>query len=64
MDSDIAKLGATTTAIGIRVWTGRGESPRPQRDAGHVEVDFGEDLALELLPVIQALDEAFYESDA
>ena len=64
MDSAIAKLGAATAAAGIRVWTGRGVSPRPRRDAADVVTHFGEELALELLPIIQALDEAFYESDA
>jgi hypothetical protein len=64
VDSAIARLGGATAALGVRVWTGRGKSSHPRRDDSEVVARFGEDLALELLPVIRAIEEAFYKSEA
>jgi hypothetical protein len=47
----------------VVVWTGFGRAPSPVRDDALVEQQFGE-LALDLMPLVRTLDDAFYESDA
>jgi len=64
MDETLSRLGATVVARAVRSWTGRGVAARPTRDDASVVAEFGEDLALDVLPLLHFCDEAFYESDA
>lgn len=48
----------------VRVWTGWGQSIAPNRDDARLARRFGADVAAEFLPVIKALEESFYSSDA
>lgn len=48
----------------IIVWTGKGETARPERDEARLVERVGRDLAVALLPTIRALEQEFYESDA
>jgi len=47
----------------IVIWTGFGSSVSPVRDETLVETRFG-DLATELMPLVRALDDEFYDSNA
>lgn len=47
----------------VVLWTGHGSATSPVRDESLVEKQFG-DLALDLMPLVRTLDDAFYESDA
>jgi hypothetical protein len=64
MDEALSRLGATLVARAVRVWTGRGVATRPVRDDASVVAELGEDLAIDVLPIVHLYDEAFYESDA
>ncbi len=46
------------------LWTGRHIKSWPQRDDQRVIDRYGQDVALDLLPMIHRLEEEFYESDA
>jgi hypothetical protein len=48
----------------IMVWTGWGRSEWPRRDKSVLVDHFGEDAAVELLPLVRELEEDFYSSDA
>lgn len=47
----------------VVLWTGYGSTVSPVRDESLVEIRFG-DLALGLMPLVRALDDDFYDSDA
>lgn len=57
-------VDASQVSNAIVVWTGWGTSSSPARDQARVTARFGEDIALNLLPVIRQLENEFYESDA
>lgn len=57
-------VDASRVSNAIVVWTGWGISPWPSRDQDRVIAYFGEDIALDLLPLIRHLENEFYESDA
>ena len=48
----------------VVVWTGWGETASPLRDDNRLVETFGEDVALDLIAAVHALEEEFYESDA
>lgn len=64
MDESLNRLGAVLVARAVRVWTGRGVATRPARDDAAVVAELGEDLAIDVLPIVHRCDEVFYESDA
>lgn len=47
----------------VVIWTGHGSARSPVRSESKVEERFGE-LALDLMPLVRALDDDCYESDA
>jgi len=47
----------------VVIWTGHGSAMSPIRDESKVEDRFGE-LVLDLMPLVRALDDDCYESDA
>jgi hypothetical protein len=49
---------------GIVVWTGRGHASSPSRSEDRLVAEFGDERAAQLLPLIRALEDEFYESDA
>ena len=61
---EIGRLGVQVLAQAILVWTGWRHEPKPMRDDAQLADRFGEELALELLPLIRRLQSEFYESDA
>jgi len=48
----------------VVVWTGWGRTPTPARDEGALVDAFGEEVGLELLLRVRALDDDFYRSNA
>ncbi len=48
----------------VRVWTGWGTSVMPHRDEAAVKSQFGAEAASRLLPVLNALAEDFYSTNA
>lgn len=61
---EIAQLGADLVREAVLVWTGWKQTPKPVRDDAMLTDRFGEELALELVPLIRRLQSEFYESDA
>lgn len=47
----------------VVIWTGHGSAMSPVRDESRVEDRFGE-LAVDLMPLVRALDDDCYDSDA
>ena len=60
----MAEPSAETLSKAIVVWTGRGVTNYPQRDENRVVERFGVDAAVDLVPLINALEEDFYTSTA
>lgn len=48
----------------VVVWTGWGVAATPQRDESLLIGCFGEELTVELLPLVRELEDCFYSSDA
>jgi len=61
---DRGGLGADLIKEAVLIWTGWTHTPNPVRDDAALIDRYGEDLALELLPVLRRLMSEFYESDA
>ena len=61
---EIGRLGVHLLVQAVLVWTGWGQAPKPLRDDARLTDRFGEELALELVPLIRRLQSEFYESDA
>jgi hypothetical protein len=55
---------AAEVSRAVVVWTGWSRAPRPARDEGRLVEEFGEERALELLPLVRRLTDDFYSSDA
>jgi hypothetical protein len=51
-------------AEAVRVWTGWGSSPAPNRDEKRVAHRYGAATAARLLSVLKSLEDEFYASDA
>lgn len=61
---EMNSLNSPLLVEAVRVWTGWGLSRTPSRDDARLAKQFGHETAAKLLPVIKALDEDFYTSDA
>jgi len=63
----VESLGAPDAAVisdAVVVWTGWGKAIRPARDESRLVERFGDELALDLAPILRRLEDEFYESDA
>jgi hypothetical protein len=48
----------------IVVWTGYGQCSKPTRDEARLVDEFGEEAALDVLPIVRQLETDFYTSTA
>lgn len=60
----VADPSAETLSEAIVVWTGYGVTSFPQRDERRVAAQFGVEAAVELVPLMAALQKDFYKSTA
>ena len=60
----INNLNSPQLIEAVRLWTGWGLSIAPSRDDLRLANHFGNEVATKLLPLIKALEEDFYSSDA
>ena len=61
---EISDVNSPQLVEAVRLWTGWGQSVMPSRNDERVIDHFGADIAAKLLPLIKALAEDFYSSDA
>jgi hypothetical protein len=53
-----------TLTEAVVIWTGRGDHPFPARDDERIIARFGDELGLDLIPMVHRLEDDFYRSDA
>ena len=61
---EINNLSSPELVEAVRLWTGWGQDIMPNRNDRRVVDRFGEEVAAKLLPLIKALANDFYSSDA
>lgn len=64
MEHSVSVIDPALLSDGLVCWTGYGRTSWPHRDDDALVERFGEDVALDLLRVVKALEHEFYESDA
>lgn len=57
------RLGSSLLSEAVVVWTGWCEAPAPVRRVERLVERYGEDLTIELMPLIKCLEADFYTSD-
>ncbi|MDH4098987.1 MAG: hypothetical protein OEV28_00225 [Nitrospirota bacterium] len=61
---EVNSLKSPQLVEAIVVWTGWGRAQMPSRDDARLVDHFGADVATKLLPIIKALEDDFYSSNA
>ena len=61
---EIEKLNSPQLIEAVRLWTGWGQSPLPNRNDSRLLNHFGGDIGTKLLSLIKSLEDEFYASDA